>query len=120
MSESNTGGAVQHSVAREETRWLLMAKPRTRTPLRARPDWDELNTSMTRRFDASFRVRRVGLVRVLRFEVADRISRGHADQQGQRELDPVVRVKLQLGEQVCQRNTDEHAGRKGQGGAPDG
>lgn len=53
-----------------------------------------------------------GGVSVLRFEESNPPREGHAEQQGCRKFDPVVRVKLDFGEQVGEGDTQEHAGRK--------
>ena len=64
------------------------------------------------------RFRLVVGVHVRRFEVANAVSRSRSHQQGYREAQPVVGVKLHFGEQVSQRDTQENTGGKGES-APD-
>ena len=52
------------------------------------------------------------IVRVLGFEQADGEGEGDADQEGGGEFDAVVVVELDLGQDVGQRDAQEHAGRK--------
>ena len=51
-------------------------------------------------------------VRVLGFDQADGEGEGDADQEGGRQFDAVVVVELDLGQNVRQRDAQEHAGRK--------
>ena len=52
------------------------------------------------------------IVRVLGFDQADGEGEGDADQEGGRQFDAVVVVELDLGQNVRQRDAQEHAGRK--------
>lgn len=43
-------------------------------------------------------------------QIADCIGQSHAQQQRDGQLQPVVRVKVQLGQQIAQREADEDSG----------